>query len=259
MGKAQPTKAQKGMVYGTASWIDPNGKVIPVEGDAHLESLVDRYFKLDELKYLFSNYIDRHYSSEADADPTTRVASPEEIEEFETIQELTPLRVGEIFAIVKNLENMGSHDAADALLELIPMVSEHGFDLVIFGDMDAYDFAFRLGYVRVRSFYSPPKFVAELNASKLNRITAGNVIDYLLRKYGSMENMPATIQLELNAGDEKREYKFETDANGPAFEKLYTSVNKLYSAANTKFNIILKFAKKLYQKALKNDCQSLPR
>lgn len=243
------------MIYGSASWIDPYGKIIPVEGDAHLESLVDKYFKLDELKYLFNNYIDRHYSSEVDADPSTSVASPEEIELFETIQELTPLNVGEIFAIVKNLGRIGSHDAADALMELIPMVSEHGFDQVIFGDMDAYDFAFRLGYVRVRSFYSPPKFVAELNANKFNRTTAGNIIDYLLRKYGSMENMPPAIQLELNAGGETKAYRFETDVNGPAFEKFYTKVDRLYSAASRKFDKLLRFANTLYKKVHKNGTQ----
>ena len=255
MGRPQPTKAEKGMFYGTASWIDPYGQIIPVEGDAHLESLVDKYFMLDEFKRLFNIYVDRHYSSEADADPTTSVASPEEIEEFETVQELTPLRVGEIFAIVKNLENMGSHDAADALMELIQIVSEHGFDQVIFGNMDAYDFAFRLGYIRVRSFYSPTAFIAELNASKLNRTTAGNIIDYLLRKYGSMENMPPVIRLDLNAGGEKKQHIFETDVNGPAFEKFYTKVNRLYSAASNKIDKLLKFANELYKKALNNDTQ----
>jgi hypothetical protein len=166
--------------------------------------------------------------------------------------------VGEIFAIVKNLENMGSHDAADALMELIPIVSEHGFDQVIFGNMDAYDFAFRLGYIRIRSFYSPPEFVAELNAKRFDRSTAGNIIEFLIRKYGSDENMPPTIKLELISSG-KKTHVFKTDVNSSAFEKFYREANRLYSAASNKIDKLLKFANTLYKKARANDCQSLPR
>lgn len=194
---------RKKAVYGTAFWITKDGNI--VRADNHLESLVNRSFDLDALQSEFGEFILENYITEAgiaelesegipfnpNEPGAPQVITDEQLHEFMYTGELTPLQIGEIPSIAKNLYNMGAGDAGEFLLQLVQKHSMSGFEKVVYGTLQPYHFAFLRGDIRVRVFANA--FAVELASFNLNRTNAGRILDVLLK----LKNPPPNFLIDL--------------------------------------------------------------
>ena len=187
-------------MFGTAMWLTANGQQIQTE--VHILSLVERYFDFDAFKSGFGTYVQNNYATEDELEGidsnepnAPKLATDEEIEFFETVQELSPETVGNIPLLIDQMRNGGYEDLAEAVEELLQYCSIHGFDQVILGNIDPYTFAFRRGDIRVRLFDSG--FVAQLSSAKLNPESAQRIIESLMDLSQNNPSSVPVFRLEL--------------------------------------------------------------
>lgn len=207
--------------FGTAIWITSDGKRIRAEN--HLENLVSRMFDLDSLKRKYEEFVGMRYVSESEfedlkqygyhLEPDAPELIPDELErELIYFDSLEPIQIGELPVIAQRLGQIAGSEFKEALLALIPQASTKGFERVVLGEEQPYHFAFRQGDIRVRLFSNA--FVAELASSRLNRHTAGRIIDALFSLIGTnIKNAPQMFVLDLVdfSGEEPvtRSYEFQ--------------------------------------------------
>lgn len=247
-------------MFGTAVWLTRDGDKIRAEN--HLEDLVQRYFDLDWFKSQFRAHTQRDYITpeqleELQQDPAFKPDEPgaptlidtKELQELASIamdiEEMTPLNIGEIPTFAARLERAGLHESAQTVLELAQEASMDGFESVVLGNEQPYHFAFKRGDVRVRFFNTA--FVAELDATKLNRDTAGRIIDVFFEMTGANPaKVPPSFGLDLVdfSGDEpKTKSHTFNDMN-----EFFNALSKFRRTASF-IEKLLKFATIFYKRA----------
>ena len=252
---------KKADAFGTAIWITADGKQIRAEN--HLENLVQRYFNLDGFKKQFEDFMEKFFLTEEDyelfGDGTQSVMTEEIDAEMEYIYNLEPLQIGELPTIANNLSETTKRifdpdtneiiDAGDAVRSFIKQNSTDGFDKVVDGLEQPYHFAFKQGDIRVRLFGDA--FVAELAASRLNRDTAGRIIDAYFKLIGGSKHEPPGFALDLVdfSGKEPstRNYEFKTS------DEFFAALSDLTRRRVASIERLLKLASVYYQKVMEYD------
>lgn len=240
---------KKANEFGTAIWITSDGDHIRAEN--HLQNLVERYFDLNKMKMDFDTFLDRQVELYREGEGLGIEPTKELVEEQSYINSLEPLQIGELPAIAQGLSSTRAYNPEtdevlnlgwDVFLPIVKRCAVGGFDKVIDDEIQPYHFAFQHGDVRIRLF--PHEFVAELSGSKLNRTTAGHIIDALFSLVGNIRVPKFRLELWDFSGSEPKSRSYDYSTMEEFFEGLGEKTRRVASRADT----ILKLATVFYQR-----------
>lgn len=247
--------------FGIAVWLTSDGDQI--RADNHLQNLVERYFDMDWFKSQLDQFVKENFITEAEieSDPTfnpeepnaPRVLGMDEIRrlypELEYIQELTSYNVGEIPTIATKFERNGFPEIAEAIRVIAERASSDGFETVLRGDERPYHFAFKRGDIRVH-FYSDT-FAVEMDANRLNRDSAGRIIDLFFEMTGgNPKRTPPNFGLDLVSFGKDGEFKTKSLSFNNTNDFFDALAKFRRTALQQKIDLLLKVATYYYQRVI---------